>query len=124
MVKIERTMMDNTICKIISENEHECINPTQDVLNTIERMKKDAWNTYIRDYYHRNKPKVLEAQHRYYKKNCEMIKAQKKEYYQRRKEELNEKVVCECGGKYTRQNLHTHEKTGRHQQFYQNLISI
>jgi hypothetical protein len=41
-----------------------------------------------------------------------------KEYYRKNKEKLNinanEKISCECGGKYTRQNKLNHFKTQKH----------
>lgn len=45
----------------------------------------------------------------------------KLEYYQTNKEQINEKHLCECGGKYTTTHKSSHIKTLKHQKHQQNL---
>jgi hypothetical protein len=41
----------------------------------------------------------------------------KKECYENNKEEINKKLNCKCGGKYTQRTKSRHEKTKKHQLF-------
>jgi hypothetical protein len=126
----QRDMMNMHISKIISDQEYECINPIQECISAIETRPKETWTQPLHYYYNqystqtsipetptRSKDKWNKYMRSYYTKHAQKIIDQKKEYYQKRKEALNEKVDCECGGKYTRQNFHTHEKTKKHQLF-------
>jgi len=58
-----------------------------------------------------NKEKITEYQKQYYDNN----KDQRKQY-------INEKYTCECGGKYLRTHKTTHEKTKKHQSFINSQI--
>ena len=46
-------------------------------------------------------------------KNCDM-KNYNKEYYEKNKEKYQEKVICECGEKYTKYRKSLHEKSQKH----------
>ena len=51
---------------------------------------------------------------KYYKEWRECNKEYQKEYYIDKKEKLNEKYTCSCGGCYTFQNKSSHLKTKKH----------
>ncbi|DAZ97030.1 TPA: hypothetical protein N0F65_012917 [Lagenidium giganteum] len=38
-------------------------------------------------------------------------------YYAKYRDKINEKINCECGGKYTRKNRYVHVKTMRHREW-------
>ena len=62
------------------------------------------------------------AEYRYEHK--EFIVEQKKEYYLDNKEKLNEKIICECGGKYTHTHKAHHYKTIRHSIYQEKLNEL
>lgn len=68
----------------------KCINLKSDL------SKKQKWNDYIKDYYYQH----IE---------------QKKQYYQDKKEILNEKIECLCGKTYTKQHQKRHSQSKYHQ---------
>jgi len=57
-------------------------------------------------YNEKNKEKLKDYHKAYREKS--------KKYYEKHKEKGKEKFTCECGGKYTRINKLTHEKTKKH----------
>jgi len=83
--------------------------------------KKKEWNEA-------NKEKIKEQTKEYRKANKDIIKEKNKEYrkankdiikdkYEANKEKINEKIDCECGGKYTFTHRLRHEKSQKHQSF-------
>jgi len=76
-------------------------------------------------YYYYNKEDIIKRSKDYYKNHKEELKevrkAYMKEYLVRKKMEVNEKVSCECGGRYTKRNKSTHMKTKKHQDYVSNL---
>jgi len=56
----------------------------------------------------------------YYQENREEIAEYKKQWYEENREKKKEKFDCPCGGKYTKINKSTHEKTKKHQAFLSN----
>jgi hypothetical protein len=78
-------------------------------------------------WYENNKNKILEKQKEYKLKNKDKIKEYNlknkdkiKEWYEQNKDKLHEKFSCNCGGKFTKQNKITHEKTKKHLLYLQN----
>jgi len=83
----------------------------------LERQKK---------YYNDNKEDIIKKSKEYYNNHKDEIKENRKEYmkeyikvYRSRNkdvinEELNKKIECECGGRYTRRNKSTHMKSKKH----------
>ena len=66
--------------------------------------------------------------HREYYKNTKDIKLIKvKEYREKNKEYISvrakEKLLCECGGRYTRGNKSTHMKSKKHKEYESNKNS-
>ena len=67
-------------------------------------------------YYQTNKDKFKEYQ-KNNKKNKQEILEYQKNYREKNSEKQNEKINCECGGKYTFINKSTHFKTKKHQKY-------
>ena len=67
-----------------------------------------------KEYRLKNKEKIDEKSKEYREKNKEKIAVKDKEYYEKNKEKLNEKIDCECGGKYTYCHKSRHMKTQKH----------
>jgi hypothetical protein len=66
--------------------------------------------------YERNK--IYHEKHKeYYEENKDKIK----EYQEKNKDKLNQKIDCDCGGKYTFQNKQQHYKTKKHLSYKQRL---
>jgi hypothetical protein len=93
-----------------------------------------------KEYYEENKEEILENKKEYHKKNKERRKEYNKERYQKNKEEIleknkeykeknkveisnqrKEKVECPCGSTVCRNNLATHKKTKKHQNWEKTL---
>lgn len=53
----------------------------------------------------------------YYKANKTAISIQKKEYYQKNKEKILQKIKCECGRYITKNQMNRHKKTKVHQTY-------
>lgn len=60
---------------------------------------------------------------KYHQENKEYIKEYKKKWFENNKEKLLEKLNCMCGGRYTKYNKSTHEKTKKHQTYLASLSS-
>ena len=70
-----------------------------------------------KEWYQDNKEVILGKQKKYKKANKETKCEYHKEYYQTNKEKINQKVNCECGGKYTTANKSTHLKSKKHKNY-------
>jgi Mg-chelatase subunit ChlI len=91
---------------------------------------KEKFTEQQKEYRQDNKEKIAERNKEYRQDNKEKIAEQKKEYrqnnkekiaeyYQNNKEKMNEKFVCECGGKYTHNHTARHKKTQKHLKWVQ-----
>lgn len=74
-----------------------------------------------KEYYENHKKIIYEKQKEYRGKHKESMLEYNKEYYQKNKEKLQQKIDCECSGKYTKQSLSKHIKTIKHQNFINNI---
>ena len=74
-----------------------------------------------KEYYEENKDKIIQRSLENYNKNKETILKRMKEYQEEHKDEIkakaNEKVECECGGRYTKRNKSSHMKSKKHQNY-------
>ena len=81
-----------------------------------------------KEYYEAHKNEILDKLKEYYKTHNNEVKEYKKEYYEAhkneikeyneaRKEKLNEKFDCDCGGKYIFKHKSQHKKSQRHIDF-------
>ena len=75
-----------------------------------EIIKKQA-----KEYYENNKEEINKKHKKYNEENKEKKKKQAKEYYEKNKEIIKKKMICECGGKFTRSNKLRHFKSKKHQ---------
>jgi|SaaInlV_125m_DNA_1040241.scaffolds.fasta_scaffold30595_2 hypothetical protein len=104
----------------IKEEEHRVkLNANLNMLrcHRTEEHKKE----YDKEYRENNKEHIKEYDKEYYENNKEYIKEHHKEYNEKNKEKLNEKINCNCGGKYTYQNKAKHFKTNRHLEYIESL---
>jgi hypothetical protein len=76
---------------------------------TVEE-RKEYMTEYQAEWYQNNKERKKENSAQYRQQNKETIK-----------EKRSKKFVCACGGKYTRSNKATHEKSNKHQAYISNL---
>ena len=76
-------------------------------------QNKDYFINYRKNYYELNKDKIIQQSKNYYIEN----KEKKIDYYNKNKDKLNEKINCECGGKYTFKHQLQHLKTKKHLKF-------
>lgn len=87
-------------------------------LVTIEECKYKNILDKKKEYYNKNKDKIKNKNKKYYDEHRDKMlehmkkNREKKKYI--RNESLNEKLECECGGRYTVRNQSTHHKTKRH----------
>ena len=72
-------------------------------MKLIKKKKKE----YQKEYYEANRDVLLENQKEYMKEYREI---NRKVLLEKKREKFN----CPCGGKYTKQNKATHEKTQTH----------
>jgi len=88
-------------------------------------MCKDCSCANYNKYYEENKDKIKSRSLENYNKNKKDILIKMKEYQEQHKDELrakaNEKIDCECGGRYTRRNKSTHMKSKKHLNYVNNL---
>jgi len=112
--------------------------PYMIVLNQKNAVRtKEDFKKYYKDRYENNKERLKAYQREYYRKNKERCKAKVKERnekikagtYQPRVAKYNyddrtESIMCECGGKYKKNNLRIHKTTQKHQKYLtsQNLV--
>ena len=98
-------MCENCKCDKYKELERK-------YMKLIERQKQ---------YYIENKEHITKRNIEYYVENKNDIVKKVKEYQEKHKDEIrakaNEKVNCECGGRYTRRNKSTHMKSKKHNDY-------
>ena len=70
-----------------------------------------------RDWYTDNKEYVQNIYKTYYQKNHKSLCEAFNLYYQHRKDHVNQKFVCQCGGKYTFVNKNKHLNSIKHKTF-------
>lgn len=89
----------------------------QDTECSILKHMKD----YRKQYYEKNRDKLLQLHKDIYINNKESILLRNKEYQKKHKEKLqkkqNTKTECECGGSYTYANKTKHLQTKKHINF-------
>jgi len=93
----------------------------------IERNRETQKEKYERDidtykinnaeYYQKNKNHLIQKARDYREINKEDIRKREKIRNDKRRDHLNEKFNCECGGKYTRTTTARHKKSKMHQAY-------
>ena len=94
----------------LHKREGEFIRSVDCVNKRIEGRTQKEWredNKYDKEYYEKNKDKIIQQKKEYYEENKEKISEQKKE-------KGDKKYDCYCGGKYTHQQKNRHLKTKKH----------
>ena len=137
-------------CDIILLEEYPCENKME--LHKREREwieKLNCVNKVIptrtkKEHYKDNKEDILKKQKQYYKDNKEDVLLQHKQYYEDNKEDVlkkqkqyalknkehkkeydktrQQKINCECGGRYTICHRAGHFRTKKHQEYVKNII--
>ena len=78
-----------------------------------------------KEYYEDNKTDILEKHKIYYEENKEKVLTKNKEYRITHKEEINknatERIICECGGNFTKAKLARHKKSPMHLEYMAKL---
>ena len=73
----------------------------------------------VKEYYDDYQQEIIAQKKEYRAVNKEKIKLSSKKYREENKEAINkhknEKINCECGGKYTNANRTVHQRTDKHQ---------
>ena len=78
----------------------------------------DNFNKEKRKAYCDKYNKEHQEEHKaYYKEHQEEKKEYQKKYRKEHQEQINEKFICECGGKYTHKHISKHIKTKKHQNY-------
>ena len=108
-------------------NERKYIEELKATLNKVipTRTQKEYYDQnrdqvlkYKKEYQEQNREKIAEYQKDYREQNREQLTEKKKEYKEQNREQIaekrNTKIVCKCGGKYTRDNKSRHFKTKKH----------
>lgn len=72
----------------------------------------------VKEYYEDNKDKIIQNNQIYNKNNIDKHNKSSKKYRETHKNIINEKHICECGGKYTTSCKSNHIKTAKHQKFF------
>ncbi len=75
-----------------------------------------------KEYHQKNKEQICERKKDYYQNNKEQIIEQMKEYYQANKDKIQQKINCECGGRYIFKNKKRHLETKKHKNFISDSV--
>lgn len=111
MIKQSIQLLDPII--EISKEEFEILNEEQ----TKEFLLKQKQNA--KNWYQLNRDRHLKKVQEWKQKNLEQKQLYEERYYVKNHDKLNEKIICECGGKYTKLNKSNHEKTKKHKNYYE-----
>jgi hypothetical protein len=87
--------------------------------NTPFCINKQVPSRTKKEYRELHKDKQVEYDKKYYAENKKRLIEQTSERRRQRKKENPEKCICDCGGKYLRDNLSQHLKTQNHQNYIQ-----
>lgn len=79
---------------------------------------KEKAKEYQKEYYLNNKERITARREEYRQNNKEKIASREKEYRQNNKEKIaaqgKEKITCECGAVFKKDNKYNHKKTKKH----------
>ena len=98
------------------------------LLDEIEQLKSDLNKQLptrtIKEWNEENKEQLKDYMKEYREQNKEQFKDYMKEYYDEYKDKINEKIECECGGKYTFCHKSRHLKSKKHLDYLYKINSI
>jgi hypothetical protein len=75
----------------------------------------------LKEYREDNKDVLNQKRKQYNQDNKDKIKIYQKEYREDNKDTLNQKHICECGGKFTKKYKSIHLKTNKHIEFMKTI---
>lgn len=101
----------------LSKCEGKWIRETECVNRKIEGRTRDERRAEQKEH-------IAKRQKEYNELNKDKQTIQRKQKYERTKEKLREKFICECGGKYAYADKKHHEKTIKHQSFLKSNLSV
>lgn len=111
----ERHWIENSpecVNKIVPGRTHkEYLEDHKEEIKKYNEDNKDHHKKYLKD----NKAKVQAYKTKHYQNNKDKIKARSKKSREENKAKLNQKFLCECGGKYKYCAKAQHFKTKLHQ---------
>ena len=84
-------------------------------------MNENQLNENQLNYLRREYEKYSAYQAHYYQENRELILSRRKEYRNKNKIKLTEKIRCECGGTYQIPSKYRHQLTFKHN-YYNDVI--
>ena len=105
LIARERFYIQNNVClnKVVpGRTDKEYREDNKDKIKEYREANKDK----KKDYYITNKDKIKQSSKDYYITNKDIIK-----------DKQNQKIDCECGGKYTIRHKAQHFETTKHQEF-------
>lgn len=83
-------------------------------IENFECVNKCVPNRTDKEWYEAHREQILEKVKEYYEANRERIAEYQKEYREANREKANQKITCECGGRYTHTHKARHEKSKKH----------
>ena len=99
--------------------ENECVNKI--VSGRTNKEYRDEFKEHLqkkaKEHYYDNWEYKQQQKKVYKDLNKDKIKQISKDYWERKREELLEKKICECGKIYTLQHKKRHEKSQKHQNY-------
>jgi hypothetical protein len=85
-----------------------------------QQQNKDKIDKYHQQYYQQNKIKIAEYHIQRYPQNKDKLIEYQHQYRIQNKDKINQKVDCNCGGKFTQAHKAQHLKTKLHQTYINN----
>ena len=124
---IETYPCDNRMELLKREGEHirsnDCVNKiiSGRTLHEYREDDKEHIKHQKKQYREDNKEYVLQQKQVYRELHPDIIKKNSEEYYEKNKEKLNERKLCNCGKYYTAHHIRRHEKSQHHQKYLKQL---
>ncbi len=86
-----------------------------------EQYKMERWHIENVEHTNLNKSIPTRTEKEYYEINKEKVKEYKKQYYENNREQIKEKqrekITCECGVTFRKDNKIRHNKSNKHQNY-------
>jgi len=82
---------------------------------------KEHINGYFKKWREDNKEHINGYSKKWYENNKEKSNEYSKKYYENNKEKNSEKITCECGAIFRKDNISHHHKTKKHISFLDNM---
>lgn len=111
-------LIENHPCKNKEElcrREGEIQRETENCVNRcIAGRTEEEIKEFYKNYYEKNKEKILKNRKEYYTTNNEKLLENQKEYREKNKDKINEQYTCDCGSILYKRGKARHEKTKKH----------